>query len=406
MSFLKVVVIGGGAAGFFAALSAKQHHPNAEVVLLEGSNKILSKVKVSGGGRCNVTHSAFNIKDLIGHYPRGGAYLKKAFQAFAVNDTVEWFETRGVRLKTEADGRMFPITDDSQSVIDLFVEQSKQKGIGLRLSSKVKKLAWNDDQRVWEVRGEEDLIKADKLIVATGGSPKLEGFAWLGEVGHTIVPPVPSLFTFNLADPSICALAGVSAQWVKVRVQGPQHESIGPVLITHWGLSGPAVLRTSAFSARHLHEVGYSFHLQINWLGDVDEETWRASVDWATVTPSRKKIVNENPTLLPSRLWEWLVERSGITPEKRWVDLGKKDRNRLLNVLTNDVYEVRGKTTFKEEFVTAGGIDLSDVDPMTSKSKLAPELYFAGEVMDIDGVTGGFNFQAAWTTAWIAGQLK
>ena len=406
MSFLKVVVIGGGAAGFFAALSAKQHHPNAEVVLLEGSNKILSKVKVSGGGRCNVTHSAFNIKDLIGHYPRGGAYLKKAFQAFAVNDTVEWFETRGVRLKTEADGRMFPITDDSQSVIDLFVEQSKQKGIELRLSSKVKKLAWNDDQRVWEVRGEEDLIKADKLIVATGGSPKLEGFAWLGEVGHTIVPPVPSLFTFNLADPSICALAGVSAQWVKVRVQGPQHESIGPVLITHWGLSGPAVLRTSAFSARHLHEVGYSFHLQINWLGDVDEETWRASVDWATVTPSRKKIVNENPTLLPSRLWEWLVERSGITPEKRWVDLGKKDRNRLLNVLTNDVYEVRGKTTFKEEFVTAGGIDLSDVDPMTSKSKLAPELYFAGEVMDIDGVTGGFNFQAAWTTAWIAGQLK
>ncbi len=406
MSFLKVVVIGGGAAGFFAALSAKQHHPNAEVVLLEGSNKILSKVKVSGGGRCNVTHSAFNIKDLIGHYPRGGAYLKKAFQAFAVNDTVEWFETRGVRLKTEADGRMFPITDDSQSVIDLFVEQSKQKGIELRLSSKVKKLAWNDDQRVWEVRGEEDLIKADKLIVATGGSPKLEGFAWLGEVGHTIVPPVPSLFTFNLADPSICALAGVSAQWVKVRVQGTQHESIGPVLITHWGLSGPAVLRTSAFSARHLHEVGYSFHLQINWLGDVDEETWRASVDWATVTPSRKKIVNENPTLLPSRLWEWLVERSGITPEKRWVDLGKKDRNRLLNVLTNDVYEVRGKTTFKEEFVTAGGIDLSDVDPMTSKSKLAPELYFAGEVMDIDGVTGGFNFQAAWTTAWIAGQLK
>ena len=361
---------------------------------------------MSGGGRCNVTHSAFNIKDLIGHYPRGGAYLKKAFQAFAVNDTVEWFETRGVRLKTEADGRMFPITDDSQSVIDLFVEQSKQKGIELRLSSKVKKLAWNDDQRVWEVRGEEDLIKADKLIVATGGSPKLEGFAWLGEVGHTIVPPVPSLFTFNLADPSICALAGVSAQWVKVRVQGTQHESIGPVLITHWGLSGPAVLRTSAFSARHLHEVGYSFHLQINWLGDVDEETWRASVDWATVTPSRKKIVNENPTLLPSRLWEWLVERSGITPEKRWVDLGKKDRNRLLNVLTNDVYEVRGKTTFKEEFVTAGGIDLSDVDPMTSKSKLAPELYFAGEVMDIDGVTGGFNFQAAWTTAWIAGQLK
>lgn len=403
---IKVVVIGGGAAGFFAALSVKQHHADAHVTILEGSNKILSKVKVSGGGRCNVTHSAFNIKDLLHHYPRGGAYLKKAFRTFAVNDTVGWFMERGLVLKTEADGRMFPVTDDSQSVIDLFMGEAKQKDIELLKSWKVKELKWIEDLRLWEVRGEDNSIRADKIIVAAGGSPKSEGFDWLRQVGHTVVPPVPSLFTFNFADSSICVLAGVSTQQVKVRVQGTQHESIGPVLITHWGLSGPAVLRTSAFAARHLQEVGYAFHLQINWLGDVDEETWRASVDWGAVVPSRKKIINENPTPLPTRLWEWLVERSGITSEKRWIDLGKKERNRLLNVLTNDVYEVQGKTTFKEEFVTAGGIDLTEVDPMTSKSKQAPELYFAGEVMDIDGVTGGFNFQAAWTTAWIAGQLK
>ncbi|MEQ9186531.1 MAG: NAD(P)/FAD-dependent oxidoreductase [Cryomorphaceae bacterium] len=406
MSNPRVAVIGGGAAGFFAALSAKHHHPACEVVLFEKSNKVLSKVKVSGGGRCNVTHAAFQPKELLSNYPRGQQFLKKAFKEFTTSDTVEWFASKGLALKTEEDGRMFPTSNSSQSVIDVFIQSIESNDITLRISTPVNSLGWEEDGQVWSLRSSLGTERFHKVIIATGGSPKSEGFDWIRSLGHSIVPPVPSLFTFNLQDPSICALSGVSVPSVRLKIRGTSFESSGPMLITHWGFSGPAVLRTSAFAARHLADRNYAFSVQVNWMAGQNEEAWRSTDSWKEALSSKKKVSNQNPTSLPARLWHWLLLANDIDGSKRWLDLSKKDLNRIVNALTNDDYKVAGKTTFKEEFVTSGGVDLSEIEPLTSKSRVVPELYFAGEVMDIDGVTGGFNFQAAWTTAWIAGQLK
>ncbi len=397
----KVAVIGGGAAGFFAALSAAEHHPSAQVVLFEKTAKLLSKVKISGGGRCNVTHQCFSPSALSKHYPRGGKQLKKGFGTFQASDTVAWFESRGVALKTEDDGRMFPTTDSSQTIIDCLLREADRKGVDIRLQSPVRELtplASGD----FSLNGE----RFDRVVVATGGSPKREGLAWLEALGHAVENPVASLFTFNMPGSDITALMGVVVPNALVRIQGTKLAQQGPVLVTHWGMSGPAVLKLSAWGARELAERGYEFSVQVNWIGVANEAEVNAAIDDAMPDIRRKKVANACPFELPKKFWAFLLARAEVPADAVWLDLGKKAKNKLVNTLLNDVHEVRGKTTFKEEFVTCGGIALSEVDFNTMQSRVVPGLYFAGEVLDVDGVTGGFNFQAAWTTGFVAGSLK
>ena len=395
----KVAVIGGGAAGFFAALSAAQHHPSAQVVLFEKTAKLLSKVKISGGGRCNVTHHCFSPSALSKHYPRGGKQLKKALGTFQASDTVAWFESRGVALKTESDGRMFPTTDSSQTIIDCLLREADQHGVDVRLQSPVRELT-PLAQGGFTLNGEH----FDRVVVATGGSPKREGLAWLEALGHAVADPVPSLFTFNMPGSDITALMGVVVPNALVRIQGTKLTQQGPVLVTHWGMSGPAVLKLSAWGARELATRGYEFSVQVNWIGVANEAEVNAAIDDAMPDMRKKKVANACPFELPKKFWAFLLARAEVPADAVWLDLGKKAKNKLVNTLLNDVYEVRGKTTFKEEFVTCGGIALGEVDFNTMQSRVVPGLYFAGEVLDVDGVTGGFNFQASWTTGFVAGR--
>ncbi len=396
----KVAVIGGGAAGFFAALSAAEHHPLARVVLFEKTAKLLSKVKISGGGRCNVTHHCFSPSALSKHYPRGGKQLKSGFGTFQASDTVAWFESRGVALKTEGDGRMFPTTDSSQTIIDCLLREADQRGVDIRLQASVQELKPQPGGG-FHLDGEP----FDHVIVATGGSPKRAGFSWLESLGHTVSEPVPSLFTFNMPGEGVTALMGVVVPDALVRIQGTKLSQQGPVLITHWGMSGPAVLKLSAWGARDLAERRYAFSIQINWVGIPNATEAAETMDAAVDEMRRKKVANACPFELPKKFWAYLLERAEIPADAVWLELGKKAKNKLLNTLLNDVYEVRGKTTFKEEFVTCGGVALGEVDFHTMQSRVVPGLYFAGEVLDVDGVTGGFNFQAAWTTGFVAGRL-
>ncbi len=400
---MRVVVIGAGAAGFFAAISAKQHHPAADVLLLEKSNKLLAKVRISGGGRCNVTHFQLNIRKLSGHYPRGERFLRKAFEHFNVKDTIAWFEQRGVQLKAEPDGRMFPVSDDSGTIIQCLMDEAESHGVRIALQSGVNAIERGGDGSLLLRMEHGSNVRADRVVVTTGGHPKAESYAWLKAIGHNIVSPVPSLFTFNMPGEPVRALMGVVAESVRTRIIGTGFESNGPVLVTHWGMSGPAVLRLSAWGAREVQRMGYRFTLQLHWLGGMSEEGVHASL--AEEVLQRKQARNANPFGLPNRLWEFLLAKAEIPLENKWSDVGKKDRNRLVALLTNDRYAVAGKTTFKEEFVTAGGVSLVEVDPHTMQSHVVPGLYFAGEVLDIDGITGGFNFQAAWTTGFLAGML-
>ncbi len=401
---MKVAVIGGGAAGFFAAISAKTHHPKTDVQLFEKSSKLLSKVLVSGGGRCNVTHACYSGKELSKNYPRGEKFLKQAFKEFQVEDTIRWFGSQGVELKKEDDGRMFPTTNNSSTIANALMNRAQELGVSVHLSSPINSI---------EPQNEGFLLKSkigvqsfDKVIVASGGSPKRSGLLWLENLGHDIIDPVPSLFTFNMPHESIIKLMGVSVSKARLRIRNTKLEVSAPLLVTHWGMSGPAVLKLSAFGAIDLANVGYNFNVQVNWLDTTKESELRTEIEKQGLTKEQKKVSNRNPFNLPSRLWEFLLSRSQIPEDKRWLDLSKKELNRLVNTLTNDDYKVEGKTTFKEEFVTAGGVDLTNVDVESMQSKKLPGIYFCGEVMDIDGVTGGFNFQAAWTTGWIAGKLK
>lgn len=400
---MKIAIIGGGAAGFFAALSAKQHHPQAKVVILEKTDKLLSKVKVSGGGRCNVTHACFKASELAKFYPRGGKQLKKAFGVFNTNHTVAWFKDRGVELKKEGDNRMFPITDKSITIINCFLDEARRLGITIQNNCRVERL--QPTNLGWNLFYDEFDHEYDKVIIATGGSPKAKGLDWIKKLGHNIVPPVPSLFTFNMPDEEIKSYQGLSVKNAIVRVQGTKLIQEGPLLITHWGMSGPAILKTSAWGAETLQQKNYEFTIQVNWVGNNNEDELRTLLNRHFYSYDKKKVSNSNPFDVPSRLWSYLLEKAGIPADKIAGEVGKKDRNKLLNTLLNDEYEVKGKTTFKEEFVTCGGVDLKDVDFKTMQSKVAPNLYFAGEILNVDGVTGGFNFQAAWTTGFIAGQL-
>lgn len=396
----KLVVIGGGAAGFFCALNAAKLRPGFQVVLLERSPKLLAKVKISGGGRCNVTHACSSIADMCRNYPRGGRFLKKAFHHFFVHDTIEWFSERGVTLKTEADGRMFPVSNDSQTIINCFLNEAAELKIDIRLKTGVKQIERSENGFL--LRTESGSIHADLVCIACGGFSQYEQFDWLRALGHSVHEPVPSLFTFNMPGEPITALMGVSVPEATVKISGTRFSETGPLLITHWGMSGPAVLKLSSHAARELHEQAYIFKVSVNWLPANHETGLREEWKQLRADLGRQKIFGKNPFRLPVRLWEYFLAEAGINNDKRWADITSAEQNSLIRRLTASEFDVKGKTTFREEFVTAGGINTAEVDPDSMESRILPGIFFAGEILDIDGVTGGFNFQNAWTTAMIA----
>lgn len=414
MQPLKIAVIGGGAAGFFGAIAAAEANPDAIVTLLEAGRQPLAKVRISGGGRCNVTHACFDPALLVQHYPRGGKALLGPFNRFQSRDTVAWFESRGVQLKTEPDGRMFPITDNSESIVDCLFKTAKELGVKIRIGMSVvgvkvqDQLPITNDQLPTTQRFELQLkgggsLQCDRLLLATGSNPI--GYQIARSLGHQIEPPVPSLFTFNISDPRLEDLAGVSVDSVRLRllIDGKTAlEETGALLITHWGLSGPAVLKLSAWGARLLHDCNYQTTLVINWLPQSNRENLRAQLLAVRSQLARRQIAANCPVMIPRRLWQQLVTYVGIDAEQKWAELSNKVLNQLIQELCEGKYQIQGKGVFKEEFVTCGGVSLNEVNFKTMESRLVPGLYFAGEILDIDGVTGGFNFQSAWTTAWLA----
>lgn len=398
----RLIVIGGGAAGFFCAINAAIANPLLDVIIVEKSSKLLSKVKISGGGRCNVTHACFSISEMTKKYPRGGNFVKKTFHHFFTTDTIEWFKQRGVELKTEEDGRMFPVTDSSQTIIDCLLREANKQKIQILLNADVKKIETRADEfRLQFADGRN--FESDFICIACGGFPKLSMFDWLKETGHTIISPLPSLFTFNMPGNKITNLMGISVENALVKIIGSKLSQQGPLLVTHWGMSGPAILKLSAWGAREFAEKNYSFSIIVNWAPQYNENSLREFVQQYRFEKATQKIINKNPFQLPQRLWEYLLEQSEVNANINWADLPAKEQNKLIKNICAQEHTVNGKTTFKEEFVTAGGIDLSEIDSNTMMSRKINNLFFAGEIIDVDGVTGGFNFQNAWTTGFVAG---
>lgn len=406
-SLLNVIVIGGGAAGFFGAIACAAANPKLQVTLIEAGRKPLAKVRISGGGRCNVTHHCFEPGRLVENYPRGGKALRGAFSRFQPQDTVQWYKSRGVKLKTEADGRMFPITDSSETIVNCLMEAADRAGVDLRTGvgvKTVKQFVDSQEQSYFQVELKNGrVMKCERLLIATGSNPL--GYRWAKNVGHKIESPVPSLFTFNIRDPRLQGLAGVSVSNAKVKLGTGKNklEQTGALLITHWGVSGPAILKLSAWGARFLYDLKYNSTLQINWLPEYNQETLIQILTKLKQTNPQKKIVNYCPVELPKRLWQSLVNYADIKTEKVWSEISKKELNKLATEIIQGQYTIKGKGVFKDEFVTCGGVSLKEVNFKTMESKKCPGLYFAGEILDIDGVTGGFNFQSAWTTSWLAG---
>lgn len=396
----RVVIIGGGAAGFFAAISCADNNPESKIIILEKSSAILQKVKISGGGRCNVTHACFTPSELVEFYPRGKKELLGPFHQFMTGDTMQWFEDRDVPLKIETDNRVFPVSNSSQSIIDVLLYEAKIKGVEIQLNQRVENI--QKDNKNWKITTNKDILVADKLLIASGSNTNI--WRIISTLGHTIIPPVPSLFTFKINDQRIKEIPGVSVANATVTIQNSLYESKGPLLITHWGISGPAVLKLSAFGARFLAEKNYQYNVYVNWL----------SKPFQNVLEELKGIKKEHQKkqirlktafkTIPKRLWENLVQASEINLEQRWADLSNKQLENLANQLTKTVFNANGKTTFKEEFVTAGGVDLKEINFKRFESKLHKNLFFAGEVLNIDAITGGFNFQNAWTGGYIAGK--
>lgn len=376
-------------------------HPQLDVLVVEKTGKLLSKVKVSGGGRCNVTHDCSGVAELVKNYPRGGSFLKKAFHHFSTHDTIRWFEERGVQLKTENDGRMFPVTDSSQTIIDCLLQEVDRYKVSIRLHHEVKGLSYNDNG--WTISfSNHEALRADYICLASGGYPKASAYEWLKETGHHIEEPVPSLFTFNMPGNPVTSLMGLTHKKVRMKIEATRFEQENPLLITHWGMSGPAVLKLSAWSARELASRNYDFTIAVNWVPEYNESSLQQQIPAIRSQLGALKLVNKNPFQLPQRLWEYILKEAGIDGDMRWANLPAKEQNKLVKLICANRFAVKGKTTYKEEFVTAGGICLQEVDPSTMMSKLVPRLHFAGEVLDVDGVTGGFNFQHAWTSAYIA----
>lgn len=425
-----LIIIGGGAAGIFCAVNAARggaagaragtggayesagatrkgagtsgEGVGLRVTVLEKTGKLLSKVKVSGGGRCNVTHACFDIAEMAKRYPRGGRFVRKAFFRWAAADTVGWFAQRGVELKTEADGRMFPVTDSSQTVIDCLIAEANRYAVEIRYHAEVKDIVADAGVRGFRVLlADGRSLDADYVCVACGGFPKSAQFDWIRRLGHSIEDPVPSLFTFNMPGHPITGLMGVSVADVQVKIAGSKLVERGPLLITHWGFSGPVVLRLSAWGARELAVGGYSFGIRVNWIPgltelQVRERFQQLRYDWAA-----RHIGGGNPFGIPQRLWEYWLDAAGVAAGERWADLPGTGQNKLIGSICAGEFNIAGKTTFKEEFVTAGGVRLAEVDATSCQSRKIPGLYFAGEVMDVDGITGGFNFQHAWSSGWI-----
>ncbi|MBN8697047.1 MAG: NAD(P)/FAD-dependent oxidoreductase [Bacteroidetes bacterium] len=404
MNTRKIIVIGGGAAGFFAAVNIARQHPEFEVVLLEKSNKLLSKVSVSGGGRCNVTHACFDNTILVKHYPRGEKELRNVFSRFSTTDTIDWFKQRGVELKTEEDGRMFPVSNSSETIVQCLLKEAEKYNVNIKLGVDIILIEKKNDKTFTLHANGGGHFDCNKLVIATGGNAKKTAYQWLEKLGHTIIKPVPSLFTFNIPNNPVTELMGVSVPQAKVKIAGTKLETEGPLLITHWGLSGPAILKASAWGARQLSEMNYQFTALVNWLPKHTDEKLRIEFNNQREENASKTIVSNGPFELPKRLWEFLCQKSNIPETMRWADLPKKNANVLVNHLLNDEYKVQGKTTFKEEFVTCGGVSLKEIDLSKMESKRIPGLFFAGEVIDVDGITGGFNFQNAWSTAWVVSQ--
>ncbi|MEO0838161.1 MAG: NAD(P)/FAD-dependent oxidoreductase [Cyanobacteria bacterium J06643_5] len=422
MQPLRIVIVGGGAAGFFAACAAAKANRSASVILLEASRQLLAKVRISGGGRCNVTHALFDTKGFIQNYPRGSKALLGAFSRFQAQDTVKWFASVGVQLKTEADGRMFPVTDNSETIVDCLVKTALAYNVQIRTSSTVVRVNQGcekdllgensnnssvnkDSKSKFEISLKSgETLQCDKLLLATGSNPV--GYRIAKNFGHKIEPTVPSLFTFNVLDKELRELAGVSVNPVKLRLSvpgKPQLEQTGPLLITHWGLSGPAVLKLSAWGARIFHESRYKGTVTVNWLPNSNQDEVRKELQQVKNDYGKRAVFLHRGIKLPHRLWQYLISRAGIDKDTRWAELPKKSFNKLVQELTQGQYTISGKGVFKDEFVTCGGIKLKEVNFKTMESRLVKGLHFAGEILDIDGVTGGFNFQSAWTTAYLAG---
>jgi predicted Rossmann fold flavoprotein len=394
-----IVIIGGGAAGFFTAINAVENNPKLKVAILERGQSVLEKVRISGGGRCNVTHACFVPNDLVKFYPRGEKELRGPFHQFCSGDTIEWFEKHGVTLKIEEDGRMFPESDTSETIIDCFTKATQDLGIDILTGQSVQSIYKTETD--FKVQTKSDTFIVEKVVLATGSNPKM--WEMLESLGHSIVSAVPSLFTFNVKDARLKDLMGLSAV-TNVKVKKSKLEASGPLLITHWGLSGPGILRLSAWGARELFDKNYHFAILVNWL---NETTFEEAIDLLKdikIENAKKAVSKKSPFEIPNRLWERLVLASGISEDTKWADCNKDQLNALSNQLTNGEFQVNGKSTFKEEFVTAGGIELKEVNFKTMESKVIPNLYFAGEVLNIDAITGGFNFQNAWTGGFIVAQ--
>ena len=397
-----LVVAGGGAAGFFCAVNAARLNPNLKVTILEKSQRLLQKVRVSGGGRCNTTHACFEISQMVKRYPRGEKFLKKAFHHFFTTDTIKWFEARGVPLKTEGDGRMFPVTDSSSTIMDCLLQEADRYHVKIITNTGV--VSFRQNEPYWEIDTTNgNRLIADFLCIACGGFPKADQFNWiLGPTGHTLESPVPSLFTFNIPRHPITELMGITVPLAQVKIAGLKWQTAGPMLITHWGLSGPAILKMSAFAARDLAAKNYRYTVFINWLPEMNENTLREKILVHRQLKGNQKPLNTDWINLPQRLFQFLLDQSGIHADMRWADIPATSQNRLIKNLCAYELAAEGKTTFKEEFVTAGGVSLNEIDVNTMGSKLKTGLFFAGEILDVDGITGGFNFQHAWTSGFIA----
>lgn len=416
---LQIAVVGGGAAGFFGAIAAATTHPNAQVTLYEAGPQPLAKVRISGGGRCNVTHHCFEPSQLVQSYPRGGKALRGAFSRFQPQDTVDWFRQRGVKLKTEADGRMFPVTDDSATIVDCLVRAAERAGVKVKVRSPIVSVDKGADKSADKTSVDfrlhlrsDQVIECDRLLLATGSSPT--GHRIATALGHTLDVPVPSLFTFNVADKRLHQLSGVAVNPViaKLKLAGvngkkrlKEFDQTGPLLITHWGLSGPAVLKLSAWGARLLHEHRYTGEVWVNWLPSLGQDDVRSQLQQMKRENGKKAIATYSPyEAISKRLWQYLLHRASVSTDLTWANLNKKQLNQLVQELTQGIYSITGKGIFKDEFVTCGGVKLKEVNFKTMESRVCDGLYLSGEILNIDGVTGGFNFQSAWTTGWLAGQ--
>lgn len=399
MKHYDILIVGGGAAGFFSAINIAEKNPNLKIAILERGKEVLTKVRISGGGRCNVTHNCFDVSELVKFYPRGEKELRGPFSVFSPKDTIAWFEKHKVKLKTEADNRMFPITDSSQTIIDCFLENAQKLKIDILTSQSVQSVSKVDNN--WELETQNQRYSCEYLIFTTGSNSKI--WELLSKLGHKIISPVPSLFTFNIKDIRLKDLMGLSTN-ASVKINQSKLEESGALLITHWGLSGPAILKLSAWGARELFDKNYQFRISVNWLDFLSFDQCIEELKKIKTSEPKKFVRNRKAFEIPTRLWEKLVTASEIPDSLKWADVNKKQLNNLANQLTNCQFQVNGKSTFKEEFVTAGGVDLKEINFKTMESKLHKNLFFAGEILNVDALTGGFNFQNAWSGGYIIAQ--